>query len=242
MRSNIKTNRPLRIAQSKSEQEKVSFLAHISHGIRTPLNAIMGFSKLLHLNNSSYSNHKRYIKEILKGSNLLLQFVDNIIDLAFFENNNYSLNITEFDINQFIWEFVENFYDKKYEEKISDINLMLVWESNVKDLNIHSDSYLLKKSIQLLLNIVTNRYSSKNYELGYSLEDNMYIRIFIKPCDDDNFVEEENKNYFLYEVDKEDSFELFNHQVLTQCINFLNGELCLFTENHEYWFKFPINI
>ena len=242
MRSNIKLNNPLRIEKSKNDTEKISFLAHISHGIRTPLNAIMGFSKLLHLNNKSYSNQRKYIKEIIKGSNLLLQFVDNIIDLAYFENDNYTLNLSEFDINQFIWDFVESFYDKKIEDKISDINLMLVWESDVKDLKVNSDSYLLRKSIQLVLNIVTNRYPAKNYELGYALSDHNFIRIFIRPSEDENFIEQQSENYHFYEVDKENSFELFNHQVLTQCINFLGGELNLFTENREYWIKIPISI
>ena len=241
MRSSLKTDKTLHIAGDKKKNEKISFLAHISHGIRTPLNAIMGFSKLLSLNNSSISNQKRYVQEILKGSNLLLQFVNNIIDLAYFENNDYTLKYSEFDVNQFIWEFVEDFYDKKIEEKISDINLMLVWESDVKELKVNADAHLLKKSIQLLFNIVTNRYSVKNYELGYVIEENNMIRIFIRPSKNDLSIIEEKASYYLYEVDKENSFELFNHQVLTQCVNFLNGELCLFSENGEYWFKIPIS-
>lgn len=242
MRSGIKTNRTLRVAEQDDETEKITFLAHISHGIRTPLNAIMGFSKLLNLNNTSYNNQKRYIKEILKGSDLLLQFVDNIIDLAYFENETYTINATEFDINQFIWDFVEAFYDKKFEEKISDINVMLVWESDVKDLKVCTDAYLLKKAMQLLFNIVTCRFPNKNYELGYAVEDSDYIRIFIRPSEDETADTDENKSYYLYEADQNNSFELFNHQVLTQCINFLNGELSLFSENREYWFKIPITI
>lgn len=113
MRQSIQTSKTLKISDNSIEVEKISFLSHISHGIRTPLNAIMGFSKLLNFKNNSVSNQKRYVKEILKGSNLLLQFVDNVVDLSLLENNKYHLNITKFDVNQLIWEFVEHFYDKK---------------------------------------------------------------------------------------------------------------------------------
>ena len=95
MKNNIKTinGKIVRENKKKYNSEKISFLSHISHGIRTPLNSIMGFSKLLVLREVIDEKQKEYIRGILNGSNLLLQFVDNIMDLSQFEANNYSLII-----------------------------------------------------------------------------------------------------------------------------------------------------
>ncbi len=128
MKNNIKTinGKIVRENKKKYNTEKISFLSHISHGIRTPLNSIMGFSKLLVLRELIDEKQKEYIQGILNGSNLLLQFVDNIMDLSQFEANNYSLIIRKYDINQILWEFTEDFYNRKIENNDTDINLMLV--------------------------------------------------------------------------------------------------------------------
>ncbi len=242
MRQSIRPPKTLKMNDNAIEVEKISFLSHISHGIRTPLNAIMGFSKLLNFKNNSLSKQKRYIREILKGSNLLLQFVDNVVDLSLLENNKYALNIKKFNVNQLIWDFIEYFYDKKNEEKISDLNLMLVWDDEVKDLEMLSDSFLVKKCLQLLFNIITTRYSEKNFELGYSIYNENMLKIFMRPSNKNLENVQIEKNFFLYDVDTNNSFEMFNYQVLCRSINLLNGDLNLFSEDNEYWFAIPINL
>lgn len=240
MDSNVKTVRKVRSIEKNTRSEKTSFLSHISHGIRTPLNAIIGFSKLLNSKNNSESTRSKYIKGILKGSNLLLEFVDNIIDLSQLENDNYNVKIKQVDLNHLIWDFVEGFYSTKYEDEVSDIKLMLVWDSNVNDLEMSIDPVLLKKSIKLLLNIVTKKYDTNEFELGYSKVEENQVKLFIRPV----FTEIEsynlNKEYSLYEIETENSFELFNYEVLNQVIGLLRGELCLMSEKNEYWFTVPI--
>lgn len=131
---------------------------------------------------------------------------------------------------------------KKNEEKISDLNLMLVWDDEVKNIEMLSDSFLIKKCLQLLFNIVTARFNVKNFELGYSIYNQKMIKIFLRPSQENMENEEIEKNYYLYEVDKENSFEMFNYQVLSRSVNLLNGDLNLFSEDNEYWFAIPINL
>ena len=74
MKDNVKTKSDFKVSMAfKHNIEKVSFLSHISHGIRTPLNSIMGFSKLLVLKKMVNPKQKEYIQGILNGSGLLLQ-------------------------------------------------------------------------------------------------------------------------------------------------------------------------
>ena len=60
---------------------KSVFLATMSHEIRTPLNAIVGFSELLAADDCD-AHREEYLDIIRKNSNLLLQLINDILDLA----------------------------------------------------------------------------------------------------------------------------------------------------------------
>lgn len=73
-------------------QDKLQFFANISHDIRTPLNAIIGFSELLSpvlLEGKG----EQYVGSILSASRSLISIVDNILDLARLEAGRVDLNL-----------------------------------------------------------------------------------------------------------------------------------------------------
>lgn len=244
MRSEFKIINSVKFEESishRSESERISFLNHVSHGIRTPLNAIMGFSKLLVLNNVINQNQKKYVKGILKGGNLLMEFVDNLLDLSQFEAKNYIPTVREFDINQALWEFTEEFYNHKIENNDSDLSLMLVWDTKVVDLTIETDPVLFKKSIQRLLNIVSKKYPVNEYELGYRTTSENSVCVFLRPAleklDEKDFLDRNE----LYSITEDDSFDFFNYKVLNESVDMLNGKLSANSQNQEYSFCIPIS-
>jgi K+-sensing histidine kinase KdpD len=225
----------------KHNIEKIRFLSHISHGIRTPLNSIMGFSKLLVLKKLVDPKQKEYVQGILSGSNLLLQFVENIMDLSQFEANNYSLRIKNYAINQILWDFTEDFYLNKNENSDTNINLMLVWENKVKDLEIESDAELLKKAIQRLINLVVVRFPNIDIEMGYRVNNNNSLSIYIRPSKENlTSVNMLNEDQF-YSIDESESFDYFNYKVLVNAVTMLGGELGVNPENQEFILEIPIN-
>lgn len=244
MRNEFKILNSLHLENSelqKSECEKISFLNHVSHGIRTPLNAIMGFSKLMILNDVVKPSQMKYLKGILRGGSLLMEFVDNLLDLSQFEAKNYSPTIRKFDINQALWEFTEEFYSHKIENKDSDLNLMLVWDSKAVDLEIETDPILFKKSIQRLLNLVSKKYPINEYELGYRLSKDNTINVFLRPAleklDQKDFLEK----YEIYSVSEDDSFDYFNYKVLNESVEMIHGHINICSRNQEYSFSIPLN-
>ena len=72
----------------ESDKLKTSFLANLSHEIRTPINAIQGFSELLKIEDVSLDKKREYIDIIQEKSNQLIQIIADIIDIIrMFEPN-----------------------------------------------------------------------------------------------------------------------------------------------------------
>lgn len=70
-----------RIKAEQSDRLKTAFLANMSHEIRTPLNAIVGFSHLMTIADNA-EDEKLYSDIINQNSEILLQLINDILDLA----------------------------------------------------------------------------------------------------------------------------------------------------------------
>jgi PAS domain S-box-containing protein len=162
----------LRIAKEKAEESdslKSAFLANVSHEIRTPLNAITGFSALLANPNLQPDKKDKYIKQILNGSNELVNLIDNVLDMSRIESGTLKPKITEYLLNvqlEEIKEFYDDFKDQHAKENL-DIRLKLP-EGNEK-LLVKTDQMRLR---QILGSIIENaiKFTSSGYiEYGYSI-------------------------------------------------------------------------
>jgi len=242
MKNHVTTenNYIVRENRKKYKTEKVSFLSHISHGIRTPLNSIIGFSKLLVLKDMVNPKQREYIQGIMSGSNLLLQFVDNIMDLSQFEADNYSLRICNCDVNKVLWEFTEEFYNLRMENHETDINLMLVWDQIMQSIEIETDATLLKKALQRIINLVVEKYPITEFELGYRVQKNNNLLFYIRPSREklsqQNFLNEHQ----LSAVDESNSFDYFNFAVLRHALHRLGGNLITDSDKQEFSFELPV--
>lgn len=73
-------------AERAASQAKSLFFSTVSHDIRTPLNAIVGFSELLEQGISDQEEHTRAIAAIRSSGKMLARLVDDILDLSKMEN------------------------------------------------------------------------------------------------------------------------------------------------------------
>ncbi len=74
-------------AANAANQAKSTFLFNMSHDIRTPMNAIIGYSNLAEKHLQEPEKLEEYIKNIQTSGKNLLSLLDNILDLAQIENN-----------------------------------------------------------------------------------------------------------------------------------------------------------
>lgn len=76
-----------------AERAKTAFLSNMSHDIRTPMNAILGYTALAETNINNKERVEDYLKKILSSGNHLLSLINDILDMSRIESG--KLNIEE---------------------------------------------------------------------------------------------------------------------------------------------------
>jgi CheY-like chemotaxis protein len=175
---------------------KLSFLANMSYEMRTPLNSIIGFSKLLAQTDDDY-DRKEYLKIILENNDILNLLINNIIDLSNIENDAFKMKIEEIDlikamrdISQFVIKKIEGSAVRfTFEEPdLSQCRIMIDFGHFFQVINT-----LLSNSIKFTSKgTITLRYSVKNNSILFEVKDtgvgiskdkiplvfNRFVRIF----------------------------------------------------------------
>ncbi|MDE6398110.1 MAG: hypothetical protein K2L51_02205, partial [Clostridiales bacterium] len=93
----------LAIAKS-ANAAKSNFLANMSHDIRTPMNAIIGFSTLLAKDAEKPDKVREYIRKIAFSGHHLLSLINDILDMSKIESGKTTLQIEEFKLPEFLEE------------------------------------------------------------------------------------------------------------------------------------------
>ncbi len=92
-----------RAAQAASEAKR-TFLFNMSHDMRTPMNAIMGFSRLLEQNADRPDKVREYSAKINSAGYHLLDLINEVLDISKIESGKQTLTIAEFSLHELISE------------------------------------------------------------------------------------------------------------------------------------------
>ena len=91
----------LQAAQIASES-KTTFLSNMSHDIRTPMNAVLGFTALLSKDAENPAKVREYTQKIMASGQHLLSLINDILDVSKIESGKVVLNLEEFSLNDVI--------------------------------------------------------------------------------------------------------------------------------------------
>lgn len=150
-RTEKKTHYVLQRALEQAEEgsrAKINFLFNMSHDIRTPMNAILGFTELLKKNKDKPELVNDYVAKIQSSGDFLLSLINNVLEMARIESGQETLSEEVINVH----ELVKN-VRAVFEASLRAKNLIL----QTKVLVEHPDAYVdTTKVRQIFLNLLSN--------------------------------------------------------------------------------------
>ncbi|MDD6806474.1 MAG: ATP-binding protein [Clostridiales bacterium] len=161
----------LQVALEKAEEgnrAKSTFLFHMSHDLRTPMNAIVGYSELLQSHPDDKEATSKYVNKLLASSKYLMVLLNNAIELASLESGREVLKESLGNMLRFY-----DMLDSITESAMQANNIQFSRTVNIQHNNLMCDT--AKLSI-VFLNILSNaiKYTSAGGSIHMSLEELPY--------------------------------------------------------------------
>ena len=132
-----------------AEKAKTTFLSNMSHDIRTPMNAIIGFTTLAETNIDNKPRVQEYLAKILSSSNHLLSLINDILDMSRIESGKLNIDEKPCSISE-IFRDMRNIIQTQMQAK--QLNFFMD-TLDVIDENIYCDKLHVN---QVLLNLLSN--------------------------------------------------------------------------------------
>ena len=148
--NNARMNAQLKKERDKSiqaEKAKSYFFSTVSHDIRTPLNAIIGFSEMLHLGIKDPQERQKALEAIITSGKTLLELVNDVLDLSKLESGKMELHPAPTEIAPLVDRVVSSF-----EVEAGKKSIMLVTEVGKMPL-LKLDPQRIR---QILFNLIGN--------------------------------------------------------------------------------------
>lgn len=147
--------RDLEIEKQKAEESsklKSAFLANLSHEVRTPMNCIVGFAKLLGDSSCSQQEKEEFIHLIQESSSSLLVLIGDLLDVSRIESGQLRVNKREFNVFSEINDAYRILF---VEKKNPNVDFLLDVDPRIAELTILSDKDRFR---QIIINICYNAF------------------------------------------------------------------------------------
>ncbi len=155
----------LHMAQAANDA-KTAFLSSVSHDIRTPMNAIIGFLSLMKDEADNPETVKEYVQRIDSASKHLLGLINDVLDMNKIESGSTTLNITEMNMAEVIEE-INTIIRPQAKAKNQTFDIFV---SHLKYEHLMGDKMRIN---QILINLLSNavKYTPKDGAIQLRVEE-----------------------------------------------------------------------
>ena len=149
----------------KANEAKTRFLFNMSHDIRTPMNAIVGFSGLLEKSIHDEKKSLDYIKKIRVSSDILLTIINQVLEMACIESGKITLSSESVNIREMV-----DAMNTVFESSLTKKSLEYQCSLNVVHNQILCDK---TKMEEIILNVVSNsiKYTNPHGKITVSIDE-----------------------------------------------------------------------
>ena len=146
---------------------KTQFLHNVSHDIRTPMNAILGYSELMknELKDNDLPRVFEHLNKLQKAGNILLSIINNVLDMARIESGHMELDENYANIEDIRQRLIEMFEDEAKKK-----NIHVRYTFNVEHKHVMAD---VTKVEEIFVNILSNalKYTPSNGSVEVNVDE-----------------------------------------------------------------------
>ncbi len=152
-----------KVAESANEA-KTTFLLNMSHDIRTPMNAIIGYSQLMRkkLTDPDLIHYQEMIEE---SGNILLSIINNVLDMARIESGKMELDENYDAVGSIVSKICQ-----VYQEEAEKKGIRITYKENINNLHVLCD---ITKIEEIFTNLISNsiKYTLSGGRIDVSIEE-----------------------------------------------------------------------
>ncbi|MDO4477756.1 MAG: ATP-binding protein [Lachnospiraceae bacterium] len=162
------------VQAKQASKAKTSFLSNMSHDIRTPMNAIMGFSNLLEKHQTDPEKRQAYINKIKSSNEVLLSIINNVLEMTRIEQGTVVLDEEAGSIRTFANSIIDMFNDM-----MSQKSICFTRHFELSHDYLYCDQTKVR---EIFINLISNAYKYTN--------PGGTVRVDLKelPCDKDGYL------------------------------------------------------
>ena len=164
-KANLAAEEAFQVAQ-EANRSKSSFLANMSHDIRTPMNAIIGITSLLRHDAGDKAKVIEYADKIDISSQHLLGIINDVLDMSKIEAGKTVFKYSDFSILDFMQELDTIFHSQIYEKQ----QTFTIIKENIQHEWVNGDQVHL---MQIFSNLLSNavKYTQEGGEIQFFVEE-----------------------------------------------------------------------
>ena len=233
----------------ESDDLKASFIANLSHELRTPINAITGFSELLFVEDYPIAERRRYHRLVMESCFELMRLVENILEISLASSGQMRISKTELRLKEFFGDYCPATIDKYQAGAFGKVKPIQIVFEEVDDISVVTDNARLEEVLdQLIHNAVKftkegvisvgGRYqSATNQVLFYVKDTGIGIKPEFQELIFENFRKVEDTNKELYRGNG------LGLAISKYVIEYLGGKIWVeseFGKGSSFYFTLPV--
>lgn len=158
----------------EGSRAKSSFLFAMSHDLRTPMNAIIGYAELMEAHWGEKEAATNYLQKLKGASQFLLALIGNVLEIARIESGKETLNEAPWNLMK-----LEETLDILLDREISRKQLTVNRNVNIRHANVYCDALKIR---EIIMNLLSNavKYTAEGGKIVLDIEE--------KPSVQDDFM------------------------------------------------------
>jgi PAS domain S-box-containing protein len=235
-----------RVRAEEADSLKSKFLENLSHDIRTPVNIIVGLTKLLAEPELSKFEKVEFVHDVQQQGNSLLQIIENTIQLSKIETNTLDIGFAYTNIHRLLHDLYLHFYPLLPDHR--DVQLIMHTEIGHTEVGFETDPNLLKEALSRLIDNAIRYTAMGNITFGYTTTSGNWVEFFVSDSGPGIPLSEKENiflRFYVIEADRQaqKSGPGLGLPIAQHFVALLGGELMLDSDpgkGSRFWFRLPL--